>query len=196
MARRGLRGRIEAALSMPETRPAIRRYFVNTIFDATVVFLGIIIGSALSSSPNLHLIVATILTTAVALGISTGFSIFEAESLEQNRRIDEIERALLRSLDNTSIERSTRSSILLISLVNFLAPITAGLIILAPFLFVGQESIVTAAWVGVGLALSILFVTGIIMGRISNRNPWIQGARMALIGVLVFIICFYIGKLV
>jgi len=196
MARRGLRGRIEAALSMPETRPAIRRYFVNTIFDATVVFLGIIIGSALSSSPNLHLIVATILTTAVALGISTGFSIFEAESLEQNRRIDEIERALLRSLDNTSIERATRSSILLISLVNFLAPITAGLIILAPFLFVGQESIVTAAWVGVGLALSILFVTGIIMGRISNRNPWIQGARMALIGVLVFIICFYIGKLV
>ena len=196
MARRGLRGRIEAALSMPETRPAIRRYFVNTIFDATVVFLGIIIGSALSSSPNLHLIVATILTTAVALGISTGFSIFEAESLEQNRRIDEIERALLRSLDNTSIERSTRSSILLISLVNFMAPITAGLIILAPFLFVGQESIVTAAWVGVGLALSILFVTGIIMGRISNRNPWIQGARMALIGVLVFIICFYIGKLV
>ena len=196
MARRGLRGRIEAALSMPETLPAIRRYFVNTIFDATVVFLGIIIGTALSSSPNLHLIVATILTTAVALGISTGFSIFEAESLEQNRRIDEIERALLRSLDNTSIERSTRSSILLISLVNFLAPIIAGLIILSPFLFVGQEGITIAAWVGVGLAISILFVTGIIMGRISNRNPWIQGARMALIGVLVFIICFYIGKLV
>ena len=181
---------------MPETRPAIRRYFVNTVFDATVVFLGIIIGSALSGSPNLHLIVATILTTAVALGISTGFSIFEAESMEQNRRMDEIGRALLRSLENTNIERSTRSSIILISMVNFLAPITAGLIILAPFLFVGLDGIITAAWISVGLAISILFVTGIFMGWTSNRNPWAQGARMALIGMIVFVICFYIEKLV
>jgi predicted membrane protein (TIGR00267 family) len=196
MVKNRIKGRLEAALSMPETRPAIRRYFVNTIFDATVVFLGIIIGSALSGSPNLHLIVATILTTAVALGISTGFSIFEAESLEQNRRMDEIERALLRSLENTNIGKSTRSSILLISMVNFLAPITAGLIILAPFLFVGQEGIVTAAWVGVGLAFSILFVTGLFMGRTSHKNPWIQGVRMALVGVIVFVICFYIEKLV
>jgi predicted membrane protein (TIGR00267 family) len=196
MVKNVLKERLEAALAMPETRPAIRRYFVNTIFDATVVFLGIIIGSALSSNPDLHIIVVTILTTAIALGISTGFSIFEAETLEQNRRIDEIERALLRSLENTNIERSTRSSIILISIVNFLAPITAGLIILAPFLFVGQEGILTAAWVGVGLAISILFVTGIFMGRISNRNPWVQGARMALIGVVVFVICFYIGNLI
>jgi len=196
MVKKRITGRLEAALSMPETRPAIRRYFVNTVFDATVVFLGIIIGSALSGSPNLHLIVATILTTAVALGISTGFSIFEAESMEQNRRMDEIGRALLRSLENTNIERSTRSSIILISMVNFLAPITAGLIILAPFLFVGLDGIITAAWISVGLAISILFVTGIFMGWTSNRNPWAQGARMALIGMIVFVICFYIEKLV
>jgi len=196
MVKNVIRERLEAALSMPETRPAIRRYFVNTIFDATVVFLGIIIGSALSSNPDLHVIVVTILTTAIALGISTGFSIFEAETLEQNRRMDEIERALLRSLENTNIEKSTRSSIILISMVNFLAPITAGLIILAPFLFVGQEGILTAAWVGVGLAISILFVTGIVMGRTSNRNPWVQGARMAMLGVVVFVICFYIGNLI
>lgn len=196
MVKNRVMGRIEEALSMPETRPAIRRYFVNTIFDSTVVFLGIIIGSAFSGSPNLHLVTATILTTAVALGISTGFSIFEAESLEQSRRMDEIERALLRSLEDTNIGKSTRSSIVLISLVNFLAPITAGLIILAPFLFVGQEGIDTAAWVAVGLAISILFVTGIVMGRISKRNPWLQGARMALVGVVVFVICFYIEKLV
>jgi predicted membrane protein (TIGR00267 family) len=168
MARRGMRGRIEAALSMPETLPAIRRYFVNTMFDSTFVMLGIIIAGAFNEDPNLRVVIATILASAVALGISTGVSVFEAENLEQGRRVGEIEKAMLRSMEETHIGRSSRSSIYLIALVNFMAPIITGTVILAPFLLFSAIDIKTAAWTAVGLAITLLFLTGYFMGRAGN----------------------------
>jgi predicted membrane protein (TIGR00267 family) len=193
-----VRGRItegiRSALSVPGTWPTLRRYIVNTIFDSTFVMLGIIIGSAFSSEPNIRLTIVTILTSSVALGISTGVSTYEAESLEQNKRLDEIERAMLRPLDDTHLGRSARSSMLLISFFIFLAPLTVGLVILTPFLI--NDDIVVAAWIAIALAISVLFITGVLMGRSGGRNPWLQGARMAVIGAIAFVICFYIEKLV
>ncbi len=180
---------------MPNTWPTIRRYLVNTVFDSTFVMLGIIIGSAFSSDPNVRLTVVTILTSSVALGISTGVSTYEAENLEQNKRLDEIERAMLRPLDNTHIGRSARTSMLLISFFIFLAPLIVGTIILSPFILL-NEDIMTAAWIAIALAIIILFTTGVLMGRSGGRNPWVQGARMAVIGAIAFVICFYIEQLV
>jgi predicted membrane protein (TIGR00267 family) len=195
MVRNRISDGIKAAMSLPGTWPTIRRYLVNTIFDSTFVMLGIIIGSAFSSDPNIRLTVVTILTSSVALGISTGVSTYEAENLEQNKRIDEIERAMLRPLDDTHIGRSARSSMLLISFVIFLAPLLVGLVILSPFLLLNEE-IVTAAWIAIALAIGVLFTTGVLMGRSGGRNPLVQGARMAFIGAIAFVICFYIEKLV
>ncbi len=188
--------RIEAALSLPETWPSIRRYFVNTMFDSIFVMLGIIIAGAFNDTPHLSVVIATILSSAVALGISTGISVFEAENLEQGRRIDEIEKAMLRSMEETHIGRSSRSSIYLIALVNFMAPIIAGTVMLAPFLIFSAIDIRTAAWTAVGLAITLLGLTGYFMGRAGKRNPWVQAVRMGLVGVGAFIICFYIESAV
>ena len=97
------KGMLKKALKMPETRPALRRYFVNTIFDTTFVILGVIIGSALSPHPSIDVVKTTIITSSVALAISTGASVYEAESLEQSRRLDEISRAMLSSVDETDL---------------------------------------------------------------------------------------------
>ena len=178
---------------MPETRPALRRYFVNTIFDTTFVILGVIIGSALSPHPNLDVVKTTIITSAVALAISTGSSVYEAESLEQSRRLDEISRAMLSSVDETDLGKASRASIIIIALVNSMAPLLAGAVTLAPFLILPGNDIIYAAEVSITLAISILFVTGYFMGRMANKNPWIKGARMALIGLIAFGICYLIG---
>ena len=177
MVARKIASRIEAALSLPETWPSIRRYFVNTMFDSTFVMLGIIIAGAFNDTPNLRVVIATILSSAVALGISTGVSVFEAENLEQGRRIDEIEKAMLRSMEETHIGRSSRSSIYLIALVNFMAPIITGTVMLAPFLIFAAIDINTAAWTAVGLAITLLCLTGYFMGRAGKRNPWVQAAE-------------------
>jgi predicted membrane protein (TIGR00267 family) len=195
MAKKG-KGMFQKALNMPETRPALRRYFVNTIFDTTFVILGVIIGSALSPHPSLDVVKTTIITSAVALAISTGASVYEAESLEQSRRLDEISRAMLSSVDETDLGRTSRASIILISLVNSSAPLLAGAVTLAPFLILPANDIVAAAEASIALAISILFVTGYFMGRLANKNPWIKGARMAVIGLIAFGICYLIGATV
>jgi predicted membrane protein (TIGR00267 family) len=180
-------------MSLPDTGPSLRRYFVNTMFDATFVILGIIIGSALSLHASRELVITTIITSSVALAISTGSSVYEAERLEQTRRLDEISRAMLTRVDETDLGKSSRASIILIAIVNSLAPLLAGALTILPFLLLPADSITYAAEISIALVIVVLFITGWIMGRISDRNPWIKGARMAVIGLVAFIICYLIG---
>lgn len=187
---------MKAAMSMPETGPALRRYFINTIFDSTFVILGVIIGSAFAPDPSYTLVIATILTSSFALGISTGVSVYEAETMEQERRIKEIETAMLSSLKDTEIQRMSRLSIFVISLVNFSAPLMACGVTLAPILIIGEGDVQLGGWIASFLALTILFVTGALMGRMSGKNPILRGLRMSLIGAGVFLICFWIQTLI
>jgi len=181
------------AMSLPETGPALRRYFVNTMFDSTFAVLGIIIGSALTADADPSLVIATIITSCVALAISTGSSVYEAETLEQSRRMDEIGRAMLRPVGETNLGKASKASAAIIALSNSLAPLMSGAIIVSPFLLLGEETIVGAAEVAIVLAIVLLFITGFIMGKLSERNPWWKGLRMSLGGLAAFVVCYMIG---
>jgi predicted membrane protein (TIGR00267 family) len=180
-------------MSVPDTGPSLRRYFVNTMFDASFVILGIIIGSALSPSASRSLVVTTILTSSVALAISTGSSVYEAERLEQSRRLDEISRAMLSRVEDTDLGKSSRASIVLIAIVNSMAPLLAGAVTLLPFIILPADAVNQAADAAIVLVICMLFVTGFLMGRISERNPWLKGLRMAVIGMAAFCVCYIIG---
>jgi len=195
VAEDGFGDRIRTVLKAPETGPTLRRFFVNTIFDSTFVILGILIASAFSDNPDFRVITVTIITSSVALGISTGVSVFEAESMEQEIKMREMERAMLRSLEDTSIRRNSKLTIFLISAVNFTAPIIAGAVTLTPFLLLGEDQIQTAAYISLALAILILFVVGAAMGRSGERNPWKQGTRMAIAGIGAFVICYWIESI-
>jgi len=184
------------AMSLPETGPALRRYFVNTMFDSTFAVLGIIIGSALTADADSGLVIATIITSCVALAISTGSSVYEGETLEQSRRMDEIGRAMLRPVEETNLGKASKASAAIIALSNSLAPLMSGAIIVSPFVLLGDETILVAAEVAIVLAIILLFITGFIMGKISERNPWLKGMRMALVGVAAFFVCYMIGGVV
>ncbi|HNU35738.1 MAG TPA: VIT1/CCC1 transporter family protein, partial [Methanomassiliicoccales archaeon] len=184
------------AMSLPETGPALRRYFVNTMFDSTFAVLGIIIGSALTADADQGLVIATIITSCVALAISTGSSVYEAETLEQSRRMDEIGRAMLRPVEETNLGKASKASAAIIALANSLAPLMSGAIIVSPFLLLGEETILVAAEVAIVLAIVLLFVTGFIMGKLSERNPWWKGLRMSLVGLAAFFVCYMIGGVV
>ena len=138
---------------------------------------------------------ATIVTSSVALGISTGVSVYEAESMEQAIKMKEMERAMLTSLNDTKLHKISKSTIYLLALVNLSAPILSGLATLSPFLILGPENIKNAAYISLVIAISILFAVGAMMGKSGQRNPWIQGARMAVAGIGAFIICFWIESL-
>jgi predicted membrane protein (TIGR00267 family) len=178
--------------------PSLRRFFVNTLFDSTFMLLGVIMGSAFSDEPNIEVVIGTMLTTSLALGISTGVSVYEAESLERSIRITQIEKAMIRNLDETVLtERDTTAS-LFISLANFATPLLACAVTISPFILAlhGDLLLRTAAWIAMGLALSILFVAGVVLGRLGGRNPWLKGLRMLGFGVLAFAIGYLIESLI
>lgn len=181
------------ALRMPETFPSMRRYFINTVFDSTFVVLGVIIGTALVADPAQRIVVLTIITSCLALTMSTAVAVYEAEKMEQRIRILEIERAMLRKLDRSSIERTSRISVMLIAGVNAFAPWLAATVTLVPIVLI--PDLVTGAWTAIGAAITLLFLTGLMMGRIANKDrPVLNGFRMAAIGVVVFLLAMLIER--
>ena len=191
-----VRSRVRDALNEPDTAPAMRRFLVNTIFDCTFVIIGILIASVFTGEPDQRLVIVTIVTSSVALGISTGISVFEAETMEQTIRLKGMEKALLVSLEDTHLHRTSRTTILLIASVNFTAPIITGIIAVTPFLLLGSSNIRLAGYISLILAIAILFIVGVFIGRAVGRRPLVQGARMAIAGVAAFILCFLIESLI
>jgi predicted membrane protein (TIGR00267 family) len=178
--------------------PIIRRFFINTLFDSTFMLLGIIVGSAFAGeAAGLNVIIITMLTTSLALGISTGVSVYEAESLEQERKIADLEKALFTDLDDTSIQKTAKYTILIATLINFATPLFSCAVTITPFILVamGILRLNIAGWISVVLALSTLFGAGVYMGRIGKTNPYKKGLRMVAFGVLAFAIGFLLNLL-
>jgi predicted membrane protein (TIGR00267 family) len=179
--------------------PIIRRFFINTLFDSTFMLLGIIVGSAFAGAASgLNVIILTMLTTSLALGISTGVSVYEAESLEQERKIADLEKALFTDLKDTSIQKTSKNTIIIVTLINFATPLFSCALTITPFVLVaiGILSLDMAGWISVVLALSTLFGAGVYMGRIGKTNPYKKGLRMVAFGVLAFVIGFLLNLLI
>ena len=176
----------------------IRRFFINTLFDSTFMLLGIIVGAAFVADANIRIVIVTMVTSSLALSISTGVSVYEAESLEQERKITRLEMTMLTDLTDTVIDKTSKSITMLVLVINFLTPILSCTITILPFVFVVLEilDIYIASWLSVAFAFSILFGAGVYLGRIGKKNPWIKGLRMTAFGVIAFIIGFLLDFLI
>ena len=56
-----------------------------------------------------------------------------------------------------------------------------------------RDRLLVAAEVAIVLAIVLLFITGFIMGKLSEKNPWWKGLRMSLVGLAAFVVCYLIG---
>ena len=178
--------------------PSLRRFFINTLFDSTFMLLGVVIASAFEGTPDLHLVLGTLVASSASLGISSGVSVYESETLELDRRIVELEKALFRNLDNTMISENHKSSARMIATVNFLTPLICCGIVSVPLLLATGNLLdsVSASWVSTVLALSILFVAGTFLGRRGKKNAFLKGLRMLIFGIIAFLLSFLIQILI
>lgn len=175
---------------------AFRRYFVNTVFDSTFVVMGIVVGSAIAPDAAVRTVVSTMFAASLALGISTGTSVYEAEKVESDIRLRDLEAAMLRELTDTEAERSLEVSRYLVVLVNVLAPLAVFALTATPF-FLGSalSGVLPAAYVSIAIAIAILFAVGLHLGRLSGSHVLLKGLRMALIGLATFGAIWYLGTL-
>jgi len=188
---------LRKTLSREDVAPLLRRSFINTLFDSTFMLLGIVVGVAYASEAGLRAVALTMATSSLALGISTGVSVYESERIEREKAISELERALFRDLNGTWIERSAKSIALLLASVNFFTPLLSCMVTISPFAFVALKTIGLreAAWASIALALGTLFAAGAYMGKIGHRNPWMRGLRMAGFGLMAFAVGFLLDSL-
>ena len=168
-----------------------RRYFINTMFDATFVVLGIVSATAVVSEPNVGITLGTLGAACLAIGISSGMSIYEAERLEAEIRLAKLERAMLSALRETDVHRSLRLYRTLVSLVNFGAPLfvfSVTSLPLAVSFFAGWPAPRQAAQASIVVALSLVFASGYALGKVVGRSAIRQALRMTIAALLTFLL--------
>jgi predicted membrane protein (TIGR00267 family) len=177
--------------------PSIRRFFINTLFDSTFVLLGVIVGSSFLANIELKIVLGTMITSSLALSISSGVSVYQAELLEGERNIQRIENNLFTSLEGTEIEKNVKKTALITASVNLMTPLIICMIYSMPYVLalLGMLGVRTAAFLSVSTALIILTLVGIYMGRNGRENAILMGLRMLFLGSVTFVAGFCLEKL-
>ena len=174
-----------------------RRYFVNTVFDSTFVVLGILAAAAFVPEANVEFALGTIFAACLAIGISTGVSVFEAEHTEAEIRLRRIEGAMLTSLAKTDEARRTRRSGYAKALVNFLVPLVVAVVTSLPIVLFEAgilRDFVAAAAISAALAMGIIFGTGYYLGVLSGRKPLLRALRMTGVAIVTFAVLIVLQR--
>jgi predicted membrane protein (TIGR00267 family) len=159
--------------------------------------LGVIVGSAFVAKPEIEILLGTMITISLALGISSGVSVYQAESLEREREVHELEKAMLKSLENTKITTSARNITLLVAAINLLTPFLVCALYISPIAVacLGIIGIKVAACLSIAIAISTLMIAGMFVGRNGRKNPVLKGIKMAALGGITFLIGYWISLL-
>jgi predicted membrane protein (TIGR00267 family) len=147
-----------------------------------------------------EVMIGACLGTAVALFMSGLSSAYISEAAEKQHELHELEKSMVTSLDDSVHAEAARLMPWLIALVNGLSPLLLALIILTP-LFMAQQQIWPALLVALSpldlaiiIALSLAFLLGVFIGRLSGHFWLWTGVRALLIAVVTATIIFFLNQ--
>ncbi|MBN2229980.1 MAG: hypothetical protein JW779_10380 [Candidatus Thorarchaeota archaeon] len=187
----GFMDRVRAQLRLTQGAEIARRYLAMNAFDGVLPVLGIIMGGFASLSfqdPEVifETSILAIVATSFAMLISGITSSYLTEGAERKRDIEELERSLLGSLDGSMIVKATRTTTLVVSLINGFSPFGAGLITALPLMMVFAGFPIGIAFASsVIVAMLLLFILGLFLGNVSKSNMLAYGIKTLAAGILV-----------
>ena len=192
----GLLGRASRLLSISDSKGIVRRYLVVNGFDGALTMLGLIIGFVVSGSSELEVIINACVAAAIALGMSGISSAWVSEVAERKRELRQLEEAMLADLGHSAHGQAARWVPLLVALVNGAAPLLISLLIISP-LWLAQGGVLLPAsplYLAICIAAVVIFVLGILLGRIADVS-WVRsGLRTVVIaGLTVVLIYLFTG---
>ena len=161
-----------------------RRYFAMNAFDGALTIIGVVMGNLVAGVGNTRIVISTGLSTSIAMGISGLWGAYLTESAEREREMDELSRVTLVEMKETRIGRASRLAVLIVALVDGISPFMTAVIILIPFFFASLfPSLQTVYFTSLTVALVVLFLLGVFLGRVSGKS-WIGfGIRTVLAGI-------------
>lgn len=172
-----------------------RRYFAINAFEGALTVWGIVLGIYVLGSRDVSQIVSGGIGAIMAMAVSGVASVYIAESAEQERRIREIEEALLTRIDDTEILKAHRRAVMVSAIVNSLSSSLSGLIILSPYIAAASNIIDggQAFMASMIILFSTLFVIGTFLGRISKQKIIFSGLKSITVGGIVMLILYFLN---
>lgn len=172
-----------------------RRYFAINAFEGALTVWGIILGIHVLGSRDISQIVSGGVGAILAMAVSGVGSVYITESAEQERRIREIEEALLTKIDETEIMKAHKRAVIMSAIINAVSSSLSGLIILAPYIAAvsgiidGNVAFITS----MTILFSTLFILGVFLGKISKQRIIVSGLKSAIVGGAVMLILYILN---
>ena len=184
---------IKFLLDITRTHDIVRRYFVVNGFDGALTMLGLIIGFIVSETDDLAVIINVCLGAAIALGMSGLSSAYISESAERKRALGKLEQAMISDLGDSAHGDASRWVPLLIALVNGLAPLMISFLILLPIWLAtsGMTLPLSPPYAAIIVALFIIFLLGVFLGRIADIS-WLRSGLHTLLVAVVTAVLIYL----
>jgi predicted membrane protein (TIGR00267 family) len=172
--------------------PISRRYFIMNAFDGATTVLGIVVGAYVAGIPNELWIIWSGLGATLAMGLSGFAGSYMAEEAEGAKKLNSLEKSMLTELKDSVLGKASRFASLWAAIIGGGAPALTGGACLTPFFLSinGLFSVGLAVQISIALALSIMFLLGAILGRISSRNMLFHGVKMLLVGLIITVFFF------
>lgn len=169
-----------------------RRYFIVNGFDGALTMLGLIMGFYVSEQVHQPVVLNACLGAAIALGMSGITSAYISEAAEKKKELHELEEAMVKDLGDSAYGQATRLLPFIIALVNGLAPLIISLIIILPLWSTRFALLIPLAPLETALmmALVVLFLLGVFLGRISETFWLWAGLRTLLVAAVTAGIIF------
>lgn len=167
-----------------------RRYAVMNAFDGIVTVLGIVLGATMLGEAGARDVIAAGVGALVAMGISGATGTYMAERAEQERRIREIEEAMLTRLEDSVIAMARRRAAIISAAIDALSSILAGLVPLLPYFAaaLGVLTLELSFQLSIALSLGFLFALGIFLGKISRKSLIFSGVKSLGIGTATILL--------
>ena len=172
-----------------------RRALANNAFDGILTTIGVLMGSYVAGVRSSGIVVRTGIATSIAMGISGMWGAYLAESAERGRDLAELEAISLTDLGGTKIGRASRVAVIVVSAVDGLAPFISSMIVLVPMLLAPLlPSILLSYVLSIAVALVCLFVLGLFLGSICERNLMNYGIKTVFAGVVCIGVTYLLGS--
>jgi len=171
-----------------------RRALANNAFDGVLTTIGLLMGSYLSGIRNAGTVIRTGVATSIAMGVSGLWGAYLAESAERGRDLAELEQISMTDLSQTKIGRASRVAVIVVSVVDGLAPLGSSIIVLIPMFVARATGAVTLAYLlSMIVALVALFALGMFLGKTSGAGMVRYGVRTVIAGVVSILLSFLLG---
>jgi predicted membrane protein (TIGR00267 family) len=182
--------KIRRYIRISEVAPISRRYFIMNAFDGATTVLGIVIGAYAADITNELWVIWSGLGVSLAMGLSGFVGAYMTEEAEREKKLNALEKSMLTELTDSVVGKASRFASLWAGIVDGVSPALTAVVCLTPFFLSshGLFSISFAIQLSVAIALSIMFLLGVFLGKISNRNMLFHGAKMLFVGLIITLI--------